>query len=164
MRIKFQVDELINIFEYMDRGDKGFISYGDFCELAEEKRRHLDPVQSKFPTAEEFRKKEHLTKESFHKTYLDDCELEDLEEMAKRFGGHYLNRRQKNTMRLAHKDGGIPKWIRQNPEFRFGVKSDIAKGEVSKIGAILNNDYLKEFLTSSIARKAKDEVHKKEKK
>merc|ERR1719326_96849 len=28
MRIKFRVDELINIFEYMDRGDKGFISYG----------------------------------------------------------------------------------------------------------------------------------------
>lgn len=67
-------------------------------------------------------------------------------------------------MRLAHKDQGLPKWIRNSPDFRFGVKSDIAKGDVSKIGGIINNDYLKEFLTTSIARKAKEEVHKKEKK
>jgi hypothetical protein len=164
MRIKFQVDELITIFEYMDRGDKGYISYGDFCELSEEKRRCLDPVESKFPTAEEYREKSHLKKDNFYNTYLDDCNLEDLEEMSKRFGGHYLNRRQKNTMRLAHKDGGIPKWVRDNPEHRFGIKTALAKGEVSKIGHIINNDYLKEFLTTSIARKAKEEVHKKEKK
>lgn len=104
MRIKFQVDELINIFEYMDRGDKGYISYGDFCELCEEKRRHLDPVESVFPSKEEHEKKAHLKKGTFYNTFLDDCNLEDLEEMARRFGGHYINRRQKNTMRLAHKD------------------------------------------------------------
>ena len=44
MRIKFQVSQMSDIFQYLDRGDKGYISYGDFCELAEEKRRHLDPV------------------------------------------------------------------------------------------------------------------------
>lgn len=93
MRIKFQVDELIRIFEYMDRGEKGYISYGDFCELAEEKRRHLDPVESTFPSKEDHEQLNHLKKASFYNTYLDGCELEDLEEMAKRFGGHFLNRR-----------------------------------------------------------------------
>lgn len=44
MKVKFQVDQLKQIFEYLDRGNKGYLSYGDFCELAEEKRRHLDPI------------------------------------------------------------------------------------------------------------------------
>ena len=35
------------MFKYLDRGEKGFISYPDFCELCEEKRRHLDPFDTK---------------------------------------------------------------------------------------------------------------------
>lgn len=103
---------MIKIFEYMDRGEKGFLSYGDFCELCEEKRRHLDPVIDKFPTKEEHAKLDHLKKGTFYNTFLDDCNLEDLEEMSKRFGGNYTNVKKKNTMRLAHKDKGIPDFIR----------------------------------------------------
>ena len=30
------------MFQYLDRGNKGYISYLDFCEMAEERRRNLD--------------------------------------------------------------------------------------------------------------------------
>ena len=39
LRIKYQVNQVEAIFRYMDRGQKGFLSFGDFCELCEEKRR-----------------------------------------------------------------------------------------------------------------------------
>ena len=44
LQVKFQTDQLTAIFEFLDRSNKGYLSYGDFCELAEEKRRGLDPV------------------------------------------------------------------------------------------------------------------------
>lgn len=42
LRIKFRVNILDAIFKYLDIGNKDYISYQDFCELAEERRRHLD--------------------------------------------------------------------------------------------------------------------------
>jgi hypothetical protein len=47
LRIKYQVNQVDAMFKYLDRGEKGFISYPDFCELCEEKRRHLDPFDTK---------------------------------------------------------------------------------------------------------------------
>ena len=46
MRLKFQINELDVIFKYLDRGQKGFIAYNDFCMLSEEKRRNLDRVDN----------------------------------------------------------------------------------------------------------------------
>lgn len=46
MRIKFQINELDVIFKYLDRGQKGYIAYNDFCMLSEEKRRCLDRVDN----------------------------------------------------------------------------------------------------------------------
>ena len=31
------------IFKKLDRDNKGYIGYQDFCEMAEEKRRNIDP-------------------------------------------------------------------------------------------------------------------------
>ena len=42
MRIKFSVDQLDAMFRSLDRDDKGYISYLDFCALAEERRMGLD--------------------------------------------------------------------------------------------------------------------------
>lgn len=42
LRIKYQVDIIAEIFQKLDRDNKGYISYNDFCELSEEKRRNLD--------------------------------------------------------------------------------------------------------------------------
>lgn len=42
LRIKYQVNEVDLIFRYLDKDRKEYISYLDFCELAEERRRRLD--------------------------------------------------------------------------------------------------------------------------
>lgn len=39
LRIKYQVNQVDAIFKYLDRDQKGYISFGDFSELCEEKRR-----------------------------------------------------------------------------------------------------------------------------
>ena len=46
MRIKFQLNELDIVFKYLDKGNKKYISYNDFCELSEEKRRNLDRIDN----------------------------------------------------------------------------------------------------------------------
>lgn len=46
MRLKFQINELDVIFKYLDRNQKGYISYNDFCQLSEEKRRNLDRIDN----------------------------------------------------------------------------------------------------------------------
>lgn len=30
------------IFQYLDRNHQGYITYGDFCELSDERRRNID--------------------------------------------------------------------------------------------------------------------------
>lgn len=46
LRINFQITQLDTLFRTLDRGNKGFISYGDFCELAEERRRKIDAFKT----------------------------------------------------------------------------------------------------------------------
>jgi Ca2+-binding EF-hand superfamily protein len=43
LRIKYQLNQISDIFKYLDKDHKGYVSYNDFSDLAEEKRRHLDP-------------------------------------------------------------------------------------------------------------------------
>lgn len=97
MRIKFQVNQISDIFTYMDRGDKGYISYGDFCELAEEKRRNLDPVDTSHVIIDPEAK---IVREDFVKTYLDNVEIGELEDMSKRFGGNASVKRTTTTQKL----------------------------------------------------------------
>ena len=33
------------IFQSLDRDNKGYVSYNDFCELAEERRRNIDAFE-----------------------------------------------------------------------------------------------------------------------
>ena len=82
--------------------------------------------------------------------------------MSKRFGGGSTAvKKTKHTQKLSPKDGNLPEWIKTAPNFRFGLKSDLAKRENPCIGQIINNDYLKEFLQRQIAKKAMEEVKRK---
>ena len=69
------------MFKYLDRGEKGFISYPDFCELCEEKRRHLDPFDTK---DQFFKRKTAEDSKTWVQNYLYDANLTDLELMSKR--------------------------------------------------------------------------------
>ena len=62
-------------------GSKGYISYTDFCELAEEKRRGLDPVDV---SKNDLKRKQDIEGRDWASTYLADANLNDLEQMSKR--------------------------------------------------------------------------------
>ena len=36
----------LKCFKHLDEGDKGFLTYQDFCNLTEERRMKVDPAQS----------------------------------------------------------------------------------------------------------------------
>ena len=81
LKIKFQVNQVDAMFKYLDRDQKGYISFGDFSELCEEKRRQLDP----FDHTEQDRKNEEAdAKKNWVQKYLDEAHLTDLDEMSKR--------------------------------------------------------------------------------
>lgn len=52
--------------------------------------------------------------------------------------------------------------MRKNPDHSYGIKSDLATKMAPNISQVLNNDYLKEFLTDRIASKAIEQTHLKE--
>ena len=84
LHIKFQVSQMQQIFEYLDRGNKGYCSYQDFCQMAEEKRRNLDPItDDHIPRDPQVR----MTKGDWRATYMHDADVHDLEEMARHFSG-----------------------------------------------------------------------------
>ena len=90
LRIKYQVNQVDAIFKYLDRDQKGYISFGDFSELCEEKRRQLDP----FDHSEQERKNQDTDKKKDWVTkYLEDAHLTDLDMMSKRQkNGNYIKR------------------------------------------------------------------------
>lgn len=75
------MNELDIIFKYLDRGQKGYIAYNDFCQLSEEKRRNLDRIDNQ--QALDFKVAKSQTKD-WMQLYLEDAELIDLEQMSKR--------------------------------------------------------------------------------
>lgn len=79
MRIKFQINELDIVFKYLDKNNKGYISYNDFCELSEEKRRNLDRIDNTQILMQ--RKAQENQQKDWIQTYLQESELVDLENM-----------------------------------------------------------------------------------
>ena len=90
-----------------------------------------------------------------------DADIHDLETMSRRFSGFSTTVRTGITQRIQPKDKNIAKFVRENPTHSYGVKSDLAKNKCPNIGQIINNDYLKDFLTRRIATKALEEVQRK---
>ena len=125
--------------------------------MAEEKRRKLDPITDTVET-DPVKK---ITKENWRKTYMFDADVHDLENMARHFSGYSKTVRTTVTQRIQPKDRNIPTFVRQNPDHAYGVKSDLATRKAPTISKIVNNDYLKEFLTDRIATKAIEATNRK---
>ena len=88
LRIKFQVSMIDEIFQFLDKGQKGYIGYQDFCELAEERRRNIDAfgnnVENNTTKGSFYQVPSPFnTTENFIHSYLDHSEPTDLEGMAK---------------------------------------------------------------------------------
>lgn len=46
MGIKISTEDSKKIFDYLDTDKNNAVSYNEFCELSEEKRRGIDPFRS----------------------------------------------------------------------------------------------------------------------
>ena len=79
LRIKFQVDMIDKIFQSLDKDKKGYISYQDFANLAEETRRNIDPFKSSHVPQDPEQDKP----ENYARNYLKDINYKDLELMSK---------------------------------------------------------------------------------
>lgn len=119
--------------------------------MSEEKRRNLDPIDDSHIPIDPIEK---ITKDNWRKTYMQDCDIHDLENMARHFSGYSKTVRTNVTQRIQPKDRNIPEFVRKNPEHSYGVRSDLATNQAPMVSKIVNNDYLKEFLTDRIASKA----------
>lgn len=120
MRLKFQVNELDIIFKYLDRGQKGYIAYNDFCQLSEEKRRNLDRIDNQ--QALDFKVAKNSAKD-WMQLYLEDAELIDLEQMNKRVSKKTRQLSTDVTQEVQALKGNLPNWIKTDPDFRFGMSS-----------------------------------------
>jgi len=89
------------MFQYLDRGNKEFISYGDFCEMAEERRRNLDAFDY---SSQQKVQQEMKDRKSWVASYLDDSNIYDLEKMSKNV---IQNRNIKNRS-FNSKKGSVP--------------------------------------------------------
>jgi len=150
LRIKYQVNQVDAIFKYLDRGQKEYISFGDFSELAEERRRHLDPFDA---TAQEAKRQATLDKRTWIQDYLADAPILDLEAMSKRKNqkGSNVTKRTAETQYMTQLGGNLPPHIKQDLDFRFGRSSGAYDAGAQRIGGIINYDYLREHMLESIA-------------
>ena len=44
LKVKFSSKDLLMVFKYLDKEQKGYIDYADFCNLSDERRLNLDPA------------------------------------------------------------------------------------------------------------------------
>lgn len=44
LRVKLSSKQILQIFKHLDKEQKGFINYTDFCHLCDEKRMNIDPA------------------------------------------------------------------------------------------------------------------------
>jgi hypothetical protein len=47
LHIRFSRKQIEDVFKHLDSDEDGFITYNDFCELCEERRRQIDPFVEK---------------------------------------------------------------------------------------------------------------------
>lgn len=65
---------------------------------------------------------------------------------------------------MVPKDGNVPDWIRENPKFMYGKSSGAYNEDSQRITEVINYDYLKQHLATSITNNALHDIaHQKQK-
>jgi hypothetical protein len=79
--VKVSQEDCTKIFKYLDADGDGMISYNEFCELCEERRRNIDPFKNLAnKTAQSENTSFSLNPES---AYISNLKIQDLESMNK---------------------------------------------------------------------------------
>ena len=55
---------------------------------------------------------------------------------------------KKTTEKIGHGEKNVPKWITNDPDFRFGRSTFSFHKDNQKIKSVMNNDYLKQYLSN----------------
>lgn len=74
--------------------------------------------------------------------------MNDLEHLSKSLGFVNLSKMSTFKERIEKNKNFVPKWMKEDPNFRFGKPAYIPGNQ--RIGPVLKNDFLKEFLTKNI--------------
>ena len=157
LRIKYQVEQMDEIFQYLDKDQKGYVSYQDFCELLEERRRHLDTFDYEQNKKAMAAKDEGL---SWLQAYLDKANLADLEKMSKliTLNGTKI---QKNNRSIIHSHLKNRRMSQGNPDgtqMSFGRPSGLEIRDPSDLTMIMKNEFMKDYLKETITTRMKDKI------
>jgi hypothetical protein len=143
LRINFQVTQLDLLFRTLDRGNKGFISYGDFCELSEERRRKIDAFKTPEkdgPTSSPGH--DGALKEFLHRTPITELER--------------ANKQWSTPMRQwrAKRESSLPPLIQDNfAAHIFGKPSVDAHTDI-RVGPLIKNDFNRSYLEGQHEKQA----------
>lgn len=171
LRIQFSIEQVEQIYKYLDKDQKGYLTYLDFCRLAEDRRMGLVPEEMCIPfqqakTSPQNRSK--LTK------FLDGQDFSQLEDMCRwRTPKHnaqlspVISAAQNKTgsgigakSKIAT-NGPPPNWVFEQ-SIAFGRPTDayIAKTDPDhvKMSSLVKNDYNRRFLNDVIKRNALEMV------
>jgi hypothetical protein len=148
MRVKVSNEDCNKIFKYLDTDGDGLISYNEFCELTEERRRNIDP----FKTSPQG--KAQTERDSFslnpELAYITNLKIHDLESMNKLHALTSIkNKKKKETKKL----------ITQALDEKTHGKVSFGDGkQLDSIGDVINHQYLKSYLEGQVTRNATNQV------
>lgn len=169
MRVKLNQKDIDLVFNTLDTDGDNYISYKEFCEFSEEKRRGIDPFDS-LATQQQIAKNRGLTDSSLKvlskNPYLDiqgtkspgqtsmsstHGKYEDLESKATLM--NIINNGRVNKQR----QGGIPVSIKNDLTHTFGIGSHSEAKIYSMSNIISHSDNLNESLAQKINSKMNEQ-------
>jgi hypothetical protein len=156
------------VFKHL-AGEKQYISFVDFCNLTEERRRGVDPGQMSItfklghsfrtPSRQEYERIKHETerKNSGHeiKSFLQRLEPETLESMisntksTKHLQGGPMIFDKKSPLGKPRRGFSIPEELRNNAQVEFGMRS-YKKGAHSQLKEVLANQFIKDNMIDKL--------------
>lgn len=171
LQINLSTAQKMQVFKHLACG-KSFVTFTDFCNLTEERRRKIDPgmmaltarVGSTFrtPSRQEYERIKHHRDEDLSKHeikhYLQQLEPETLETMmsntksTKHLNGGPMIFDKKSPLGQPRRGFSIPDEVRQNSQMEYGVRS-YKKGAHSQLKEVLANQFIKDDLIEKLNEK-----------
>lgn len=163
------------MFKYLDKDNDNFLTYNDFCELCEEKRRQIDPFDS---IIQKVKERQQQRSESQHEdmssnlnsTYISK-ELQEYKERKLQNQNmkntiHFINPHKRGNSRTSQSPKSV-EWLRKQT---FGTTPYSQNNDNSlsfgggDIKCILNNQYERDYLEKARADDFKYQTSKGKKK
>ena len=98
LSIKFTRQQVMMVFQYLDKDKDGSVTYNDFCELCEERRRQIDPFDSIVQKVKD-RQNSRMNGSELHSTYQKDFNSESKDKIYISKEQQEYKVRKENTLR-----------------------------------------------------------------